>query len=594
MQHHLNATNPQENHTLNDDEIENIIRPSDSIVGQRSLHPEVEDIVNPSWDPTISMSPGHLEAPGNSFSGPGPFSPLISHPSLALPQNESAGNLLRREQQVSMYPGPSSPERGDSTAHDPSFVDNKLMPYRNRLVKASAKPQPFTAQKQPPKRKLASAKTRPAFVNKLWSMVNDTANQELMHWSSDGKSFIITNREQFVHKILPRYFKHSNFASFVRQLNMYGWHKVQDVRSGSIQANSDERLQFENENFIQGCEDLLDNVVRQKPNSNTSKEVLLGQNGEEVDIGILLNELESVKFNQMAIAEDLKRISKDNELLWKDNMVARQRHQAQQQVLNKILHLLASIMGSNTQKLLGNDLANELAQTNASFTEIPNVGRGFWDLGNINNAMTRPRLLLKDGEPDHASSVGSSSVSKHGLNYQSPIQELDRQSINDHQSVSPVSKVDVTNNSHANSANNSSTGRLSEIPFDATSHDDPSFFNDLHSNIKRQGESIQELEDWITNLSPSQEDIGGIPASVSDGTAVTREQRQQQEPPKSIGDLHVASPATFDLQDYLATADPSGFTPLIQDEPSENIKKRDNNSSDPEDENTPASKKFKT
>ena len=99
-------------------------------------------------------------------------------------------------------------------------------------------------------------------------MLNDDSNTKLIQWAEDGKSFIVTNREEFVHQILPNYFKHSNFASFVRQLNMYGWHKVQDVKSGSIQSSSDDKWQFENENFIRGREDLLEKIIRQKGSSN--------------------------------------------------------------------------------------------------------------------------------------------------------------------------------------------------------------------------------------------------------------------------------------------------------------------------------------
>lgn len=37
---------------------------------------------------------------------------------------------------------------------------------------------------------------------------------------------ILEQNEKFTKHILPKHFKHSNFASFVRQLNKYDFHKV--------------------------------------------------------------------------------------------------------------------------------------------------------------------------------------------------------------------------------------------------------------------------------------------------------------------------------------------------------------------------------
>ncbi|CUS23191.1 LAQU0S08e04126g1_1 [Lachancea quebecensis] len=560
-----NSANHGAGPALNEDEIENIINPSDSIIGgthgtgletDDGSHSVVEDIVNPSWDPAMTMSPGQLDHHTQNIA---PFSPFMANSPLAVPPDQS--NVIRRGTPVGLYQQQGSPSQPPAT--DSLLSDSILMPYRNRLLKPS-KPKASSPQ-PPPRRKLTTTKTRPAFVNKLWSMVNDSANQKLIHWSTDGKSFVITNREHFVHEILPKYFKHSNFASFVRQLNMYGWHKVQDVRSGSIHGNSDERWQFENENFVRDCEDLLENIVRQKPSTNPSKDILVGQNGEEMDIGILLSELETVKFNQIAIAEDLKRMSKDNELLWKENMMARERHQAQQQALNKILHLLASLMGSNTQKLLGSDLVNELAQTNANLNDTSNVAHGGWDLANM-NGLTRPRLLLKNRTPatSQHSSTGDLSSSHIGRS-NSPIQEIDRGSIYPSNSSSSVGASTTPGGA-----------RAPDAALHSNSPVDTSFFNDLHSNIKKQGESIQELQDWITKMSPSQEEL----ESITPEGAVPQ---QLTQPPIKAQQPH----SKFDLQDYLSTTDPSALTPLLPEEPLVQEEKRSSDSDIEEISNPP-------
>lgn len=134
--------------------------------------------------------------------------------------------------------GPLSP---GGNAHK---VDNRLMSYGSNNLNSRQQTPGMENTPSVLNRRFQN-KTRPAFVNKVWSMINDPVNSHLIQWSEDGLSLIVVNREKFVHEILPKYFKHSNFASFVRQLNMYGWHKVQDVKSGSIQSSSDDRWQFE-------------------------------------------------------------------------------------------------------------------------------------------------------------------------------------------------------------------------------------------------------------------------------------------------------------------------------------------------------------
>ena len=67
-----------------------------------------------------------------------------------------------------------------------------------------------------------------AFIHKLYSMLEDQTIQHLISWSNTNESFVMSPSTEFS-KVLASYFKHTNISSFVRQLNMYGFHKVSDV-----------------------------------------------------------------------------------------------------------------------------------------------------------------------------------------------------------------------------------------------------------------------------------------------------------------------------------------------------------------------------
>ncbi len=77
-----------------------------------------------------------------------------------------------------------------------------------------------------------------AFVHKLYAMLEDPALSNLMWWTAgDDGRFALVPGTEFAHT-LKSYFKHGNVASFVRQLHMYGFHKVSDVNKSSHASNS--------------------------------------------------------------------------------------------------------------------------------------------------------------------------------------------------------------------------------------------------------------------------------------------------------------------------------------------------------------------
>lgn len=176
-------------------------------------------------------------------------------------------------------------------------------------------------------------------------MVDDHTTDELIRWSDDGLSFIVVRHEEFAKKVLPRFFKHSNFSSFVRQLNMYGFHKVPHLQNGVLSTEGEsERWEFSNQHFQRNQPDLLLLVTRKKGRDPEEKET------GTVDLHHILDEIAAIKKHQMSISNELKNVQTDNQVLWQENIASRERHHRHQETIDKILRFLASVFSSEKNK----------------------------------------------------------------------------------------------------------------------------------------------------------------------------------------------------------------------------------------------------
>ncbi|KAK7190073.1 hypothetical protein DPSP01_006368 [Paraphaeosphaeria sporulosa] len=106
----------------------------------------------------------------------------------------------------------------------------------------------------------AKRKTIPPFVQKLSSFLDNGNNTNLIRWSDDGNSFIVLDEDEFARTLIPELFKHNNYASFVRQLNMYGFHKKVGLSDNSMKASETKAKapsEYFNKYFKRGRPELL-------------------------------------------------------------------------------------------------------------------------------------------------------------------------------------------------------------------------------------------------------------------------------------------------------------------------------------------------
>ncbi|BGO96409.1 Proteophosphoglycan ppg4 [Rhodotorula toruloides ATCC 204091] len=90
------------------------------------------------------------------------------------------------------------------------------------------------------------------FVHRLYDMLTDERNEPWIAFSESGDTFTVFDPDAFAQNVLPRYFRHRNFQSFVRQLNLYNFSKVVTARSvprAKPTKGEQETWEFQNPDF---------------------------------------------------------------------------------------------------------------------------------------------------------------------------------------------------------------------------------------------------------------------------------------------------------------------------------------------------------
>ncbi|WVZ79829.1 hypothetical protein U9M48_027361 [Paspalum notatum var. saurae] len=133
------------------------------------------------------------------------------------------------------------------------------------------------------------------FVWKTYMMVEDPGTDGVIGWGRGNNSFVVADPFVFSQTLLPAHFKHSNFSSFVRQLNTYGFRKVDP-----------DRWEFAHASFLRGQTHLLGNIVRRGSSAagggggKRTKDAAPA-NAAEDDMAMVATEVVRLKQEQRAI-----------------------------------------------------------------------------------------------------------------------------------------------------------------------------------------------------------------------------------------------------------------------------------------------------
>jgi hypothetical protein len=85
--------------------------------------------------------------------------------------------------------------------------------------------------------------------------IEEDGYAHVVSWQPHGRCFVVHNPSKFVSEVMPIYFNQTKFASFQRQLNLYGFSRL---------ANGRDKGGYYHDSFLRGKRQLCQNMTRQK------------------------------------------------------------------------------------------------------------------------------------------------------------------------------------------------------------------------------------------------------------------------------------------------------------------------------------------
>ena len=245
----------------------------------------------------------------------------------------------------------------------------------------------------------------------MCSFLDEKRNTELIRWSTSGDSFIVVDEDEFARTLIPELFKHNNYASFVRQLNMYGFHKKVGLSDNSMRASERKNKspsEYYNPFFKRGRPNLLWLIQKPKnppgkgkggarvkqedgnqdedgddifdvdspaptnqaqgdnlPNLRNGRHpLMIGQGGSglpQEELSAVQRELQAIRHQQQLISGVIQKIRRDHEQLYGQAAAFQELHNRHENSINAILTFLATVYNRSLEGTGAQNLANLFA-----------------------------------------------------------------------------------------------------------------------------------------------------------------------------------------------------------------------------------------
>ncbi len=96
------------------------------------------------------------------------------------------------------------------------------------------------------------------FPSKLYDMLNEIEKENKTHivsWQPHGRCFVVHDQKLFIQEVMPKYFQQKKYASFQRQLNLYGFSRL---------TKGCDKGGYYHELFLRGKRFLIPSIPRKK------------------------------------------------------------------------------------------------------------------------------------------------------------------------------------------------------------------------------------------------------------------------------------------------------------------------------------------